>query len=188
MEDAVFSVELESLGYAVLQFRANCRMDVFCVLKNTDDDWRGLDLNKADILFTIVVADHRLLKLVSRNITSEVIKNSRPRRLMGLTLSISNTKRKGHLLGLDLIAYDPVFNPNNVRVLVQNLDPVIHRDILYSYEDIGMHGEPEQIRRRISRYFSEGINWDTQKEVLYPELEPPPPGYKPVEYKPDREQ
>lgn len=54
VEDAVFSVELESLGYAVLQFRDNCRMDVFCVLKNTDDDWRGLDLNKADILFTIV--------------------------------------------------------------------------------------------------------------------------------------
>ena len=59
-----------------------------------------------------------------------------------------------------------------------SLESEFHRDIIYSFEYIGMIGEPEVIRSRISTYYETGINWDNQKSILYPELPLPPKGYQ----------
>ncbi|WNJ94247.1 MULTISPECIES: hypothetical protein [Vibrio] len=180
IEDAVFSIKVDGFGYVLSQLRDDSRMDIFDNLKD-DDEWQGEDLNKANILFTIVVAEHRLLKLFSRNVTSVVKINQRPRCLIGLSLS-EEVRESSSLPGLRLIRYEKTYDPNNIEVLIPMLDPIVHKDLIYSYEYIGMQGNPEEIKNRIELYYKNGINWDKQKSVLYPELELPPRGYKNISY------
>ena len=172
----VFSIQVGSFGYVLAQLRDNCRMDVFDNLRN-EDEWKEENLNEAKILFTIVVAEHRILKLFSSDVTSMVIPNTRKRELLALKMS-SNIRKLTNLPALSLIKLDEVHDPNNVEVLIDSLEPDFHKDVLYSYEYIGMVGQPEKIRDRIVTYFSSGINWDKQKSIFYPELSLPPRDYK----------
>lgn len=174
VENSVFSIYLEGIGYTVAQLRDDCQMEFFDVLRDRDD-WVGINLNEEKILFCIVVAAHRLLALFHRNVTSDVIFNERERCLVGL--SYSSVREGTGVFGLDLIEYDKTFDPNNIRVLIGKLDPVFHKDVLYSFEFLGMNGNVEKIKKRLVRYFSEGVNFDTQIKYLYPELEFPPKGY-----------
>jgi hypothetical protein len=179
VDGAVFSIKIEGVGYAAAQLRDDCQMDFFDIIKD-NDDWEDFDFNKVDVLFCIVVAAHRLLKLFNRNVTSEVIANTRPRTLFGLSYNL-NLRHTG-LFGFNLVEYDNPYSSDMERILIENLDPEKHRDILYSYENLGMNGSPDKIRSRLSLYFLEGINWDPTKSVLYPELSPPPKGYERVKY------
>ncbi|MCL1124459.1 hypothetical protein [Shewanella surugensis] len=181
MNGAVFSIHVEGEGYTLAQLRDDCQMEVFNILRE-EDVWDNIDLNEVEVLFCIVVASHRLLKLFSRNVTNEIIVNSRNRILLGL--SYTQSLRHTGLFGFNLIEYDNPYNSNNERILIENLDPVEHKDILYSYESLGMNGKPDKIKDRISRYFMTGINWDVSKEVLYPELQPPSKDYKKTIYEP----
>ncbi len=179
VDGAIFSIKIEGGGYTAAQLRDDCQMDFFDI-RNESDDWEGINFNNVDVLFCIVVAAHRLLKLFNRDITTQVIVNMRPRILLGL--SYSSEKRHTGLPGFDFIEYDNPFNPNVKRVLIEKLDPVKNMDVLYSYEHLGMHGEPEKVMQRLNNYFVDGVNWDVQKSILYPELSPPPKGYKRVKY------
>jgi hypothetical protein len=179
VDGAVFSIKIEGGGYTAAQLRDDCQMDFFDIVKESDE-WDGVDFNKVDVLFCIVVAAHRLLKLFNRDIQSEVIVNSRPRTLVGLSYTLK--LRYTGLFGFNLVEYDNPYNPNIERVLIENLDPIKNKDVLYSYENLGMNGSPDKIRSRLSLYFLEGINWDPTKSILYPELSPPPKGYERVKY------
>ena len=179
VDGAVFSIKIEGRGYTVAQFRDDCKMDFFDIIKE-NDDWEGIDLNQVDVLFCISVAAHRLLKLFNRDITGEVVGNTRPRILLGL--SYTDELRHTGLFGFNFIEYDNPYNPNVVRIIIENLDPDEHKDIIYSYENLGMNGNPDKIRERLSTYFLDGVNWDLTKSVLYPELSPPPQGYIKVDY------
>ncbi|MCO7262623.1 hypothetical protein [Dickeya zeae] len=174
IENSVFSVYLEGIGYTIAQLRDDCQMEFFNILRERDE-WGGVDLNEEKVLFCIVVAAHRLLALFHRNITSEVIFNERARCLVGL--SYSSVRENTGVFGLNLIECGDVFDPNNIKVLIKNLDPVFHKDILYSFELLGMNGKVDEIKERLVRYFSEGVNFDTQIKFLYPELELPPKWY-----------
>ncbi|WKV51798.1 hypothetical protein [Dickeya fangzhongdai] len=174
VENSVFSIYLEGIGYTVAQLRDDCQMEFFDVLRDRDE-WDGINLNEEKVLFCIVVAAHRLLALFHRNITLDVIFNERERCLVGL--SYSSVRESTGVFGLNLIEYGKTFDPNNTRVLIKDLDPVFHKDILYSFELLGMNGKVEKIKERLVRYFSEGVNFDTQIKFLYPELELPPKGY-----------
>ncbi|MCG8710777.1 hypothetical protein JHU04_004086 [Brenneria sp. 4F2] len=174
VENSVFSIYLEGIGFTVAQLRGDCQMEFFDVLRDKDD-WAEINLNEEKILFCIVVAAHRLLALFHRNITSEVIFNEKERGLVGL--SYSSVRESTGVFGLELIEYDKTFNPNKIKVLIKNLDPVSHQDILYSFEFLGMNGNVEKINKRLVRYFSEGINFDNQIKYLYPELDLPPKEY-----------
>ncbi|WP_226093476.1 hypothetical protein LF929_013855 [Dickeya oryzae] len=174
IENSVFSVYLEGIGYTIAQLRDDCQMEFFDILR-ARDEWGGVDLNEEKVLFCIVVAAHRLLALFHRNITSEVIFNERARCLVGL--GYSSVRESTGVFGLNLIEYGDVFDPNNIRVLIKNLDPVFHKDILCSFELLGMNGKVDEIKERLVRYFSEGVNFDAQIKFLYPELELPPKEY-----------
>lgn len=179
IDGAVFSIKIEGVGYTAAQLRDDCQMDFFDIIKE-NDEWDNVDLNQVDVLFCIVVSAHRLLKLFNRNITSEVIVNQRQRTLIGL--SYTSKLRHTGLFGFNLIEYDNPYNPNNARVLIENLDPEEHKNIIYSYEHLGMNGQPEKVMQRLINYFVDGVNWNIQKSVLYPELSPPPKGYVKVNY------
>lgn len=181
VEDSVFSIKIGEHGYVLAQLRDDCRMDVFDNLRQ-EDIWDGEDLNKASILFTLVVAEHRLLKLFNSEVTTIVKPNTRPRVLIGL--SYGEIRDSTKMPGLRLIKYDPVYDPSNIEVLIPALEPEnpLHKDYIYSYEDIGMQGKPEVIRNRIITYYETGVNWDKSNELLYPELSPPPKGYVKVSF------
>lgn len=86
VENSVFSIHLEGVGYTVAQLIDDNQMEFFNIIKK-HDKWTSIDLNKEDVLFCIVVAAHRLLRLFYRNITSELVVNTRGRNSLGLSLS-----------------------------------------------------------------------------------------------------
>jgi hypothetical protein len=173
--NAVFSIEVPEYGYILAQLREDCCMDFFDNLRE-DNSWEGEDLSTAPILFTIVVAAHRLLKLFSMQVINIVKINDRPQPSMSLAFS-SEVRPSTGLPGLRLEKHGKIYDPNNVDVIVPLLDAEKHRDILYSFEYHGMVGKPDVLLERVSNFYKTGINWDKQKEILYPELPLPPKGY-----------
>lgn len=178
--NSVLSIKVADHGYVLAQLRDNCRMDVFDNLR-CNDYWEGEDLNVTNVLFTIVVADHRILNLFNSEVTSQVIINQRPRPLINLMMN-GQRRKSTNLPGLSLIKHGEIFDPTDIETLIPMLEPDIHRDILYSYEDIRMIGQSEDIRERIITYYETGVNWDKGKKILYPDLDPPESGYERVKY------
>jgi hypothetical protein len=174
--DAVFSISVPDHGYVLAQFRNDCRLDVFDCLRK-EDSWDGIDLNTTPILFNIVVAEHRLLKLFSKEVTELVSINERLYPTLSLSFS-DEIRELTNLPGLMLVKHDEVYDPNNEKILISCLDPSLHRDILYSFEYLGMIGQPEIIRERIKNHYETGIDWDKQKSLLYPDLPLPPKDYQ----------
>ncbi|MGL6508729.1 hypothetical protein ACSZNJ_02200 [Aeromonas hydrophila] len=172
--DTVFSIEVPEYGYILAQLRDDHCMDVFDNLRK-NNSWEGEDLSAAPILFTIVVAAHRLLKLFSMQVTNIVKVNDRPQPSMSLAFSLEVRPSTG-LPSLRLEKHDKIYDPNNVDIIVPLLSAEKHRDILYSFEHHGMVGKPDILLERISNYYKTGINWDKQKTILYPELPLPPKG------------
>lgn len=177
-ENAVFSIYLQGIGYTVAQLRDDNRMEVFDIIKNKDE-WSTVNLNNEKVLFCIVVAAHRLLRLFYRCITYELVHNTRDRGLLGL--SLSSVRDVTGIFGLSLIKHGEVFEPSSVDVLIRDLDPERHRDILYSFELMSMNGSVDKIMSRLVRFFTLGVNFDDQIKVLYPEIDLPPAGYKRVQ-------
>ncbi|ELP1875750.1 hypothetical protein [Vibrio vulnificus] len=173
--DSVFSIQVPEYGYVLAQFRKDHHLEVFDCLRK-EDSWKGVDLNNVPVLFNIVVAGHRLLKLFSKEVSESVSNNKRPQPILSLTLGEVRPSTK--VFSLMLVKHEEIYDSNNEMVLIPNLDPEEHRDILYSFEYLGMNGKPEVIRSRISTYYETGINWDNQKSILYPELPLPPKGYQ----------
>ncbi|MGN5109261.1 hypothetical protein ACTG18_13695 [Aeromonas hydrophila] len=173
--DTVFSIEVPEYGYVLAQLRDDHCMDVFDNLRK-NNSWEGEDLSATPILFTIVVAAHRLLKLFSMQVTNIVKVNDRPQPSISLAFSLEVRPSTG-LPGLRLEKHDKIYDPNNVDIIVPLLNAEKHRDIIYSFEHHGMVGKPDILLERISNYYKTGINWDKQKTILYPELPPPPKGY-----------
>lgn len=178
--DTVFSIEVPEYGYVLAQLREDCCMDVFDNMRE-NNSWEGEDLSAAPILFTIVVAAHRLLGLFSSEVTNVVKINRRPRKLLSLSLSSEKRAVTG-LPGLRLVRHGEVYDPCNTDVLISTLEPDVHADILYSYECLSMIGQPDIIRERVVSFYKAGVNWDKQKSILYPELALPPKGYKKINY------
>ena len=173
--DSVFSIQVPEYGYVLAQFRKDHHLEVFDCLRK-EDSWKGVDLNNVPVLFNIVVAGHRLLKVFSKEVSELVSSNKRPQPILSLTLGEVRPSTK--VFSLMLVKHEEIYDSNNEMVLIPNLDPEEHRDILYSFEYLGMNGKPEVIRSRISTYYETGINWDNQKSILYPELPLPPKGYQ----------
>ncbi|MDF2400504.1 hypothetical protein [Aeromonas sp. 5HA1] len=173
--DTVFSIEVPEYGYILAQLREDCCMDFFDNLRE-DNSWEGEDLSTAPILFTIVVAAHRLLKLFSMQVINIVKINDRPQPSMSLAFS-SEVRPSTGLPGLRLEKHGKIYDPNNVDVIVPLLDAEKHRDILYSFECHGVVGKSDVLLERVSNFYKTGVNWDKQKEILYPELPLPPKGY-----------
>ena len=173
--DSVFSIQVPEYGYVLAQFRKDHHLEVFDCLRK-EDSWDDVDLNNSPVLFNIVVAVSRLLKLFSRDFTALVKVNRRPQPV--LSLSLGEVRPSTNLFGLTLVKHEEVYDPNNEMVLISSLDPEEHRDILYSFEYLGMNGKPEVIRNRISTYYETGINWDKKKSILYPELPLPSKDYQ----------
>ncbi|MFP3589240.1 hypothetical protein SCB29_37440, partial [Paraburkholderia sp. SIMBA_055] len=71
-------MKLDDALFTLAQMRVNGLMEFFDVFSD-NDDWRGCDLNIADLLFCIFVAEKRLKSLFVRVLEEgEVVVNHRP--------------------------------------------------------------------------------------------------------------
>ena len=175
IDGQVFSIHLEGVGFSLAQMRNNYKMEFFNILRK-EDYWEDVDMNKLEVSFDIIVASQRLVKLFHRNVTGEVVKNLRAPLLIGLSLS-SNMRDSG-LYFLNLVKYKLPYYPEEEEIIIGDLDPIKHKDILYSYDYIGMVGQVNKIKERLLIFFVNGINIDPAVITLYPEVGLPPKGYK----------
>lgn len=169
VEDAVLVVKLDDTLFTLAQMRANGLMEFFDVF-SANDDWRDCDLNSADLLFCIFVAEKRLKSLFVRVLEKdEVIVNQRPipKQMLSFEWLAEDTYTA------NLIELSDGYSSVGGRVIKSNLSVSSDLDIINSHEFCGVFGEPDKLKNRLKFFHETGVNWDEQKKFIYPSLERP---------------
>ena len=168
-EGLVLSIKVEEGLFVVAQMRNNHLLEVFNTFKS-NDDWRGIDLNKVDGLFTVFVSIKNIKKIFSGVVSTDaVVPNGRPvekRMLSAIFGTPGNT-------GAKLIELTDTYSNIDAKVINENLSPDSDLDLIHRYELCGMVGDPEKIIARIKVYRETGVNCDPSKEFLFPSIQRP---------------
>lgn len=167
-ENSVFGVYIREGLYSLAQSRKNHWMEFFNIF-NEKDEWDGIDLNKIDVLFTYSVAAHSLKELLVSLQDDNVLKNLRPMqsKIIATTNILAGTK--------GLVEMDDRCDSVDNKILIPKLIVKDHLEIIHTIELAGMHGNSEQIQKRILNFYETGINWDESKKFLFPHVTPPTP-------------
>jgi hypothetical protein len=170
--DAVLSLKLRDDLYTLAQTRTNCLTQFFDI-RSADGQWSGVDLNAVDPLFCIYVADNRMKPIIDAVVKDEQARpNIRPLpRIMLSALPIVGEKYK---CAVNLVESGDSFESVSARVLKANLSPANDSKDLRTYELTGMWGNPDQLAKRLIRYFDIGVNWDDSKSFIFGDDLPPP--------------
>jgi len=169
VEDSVLVVKLDDALFTLAQMRTNGLMEFFDVF-SVHDDWRGCDLNNANLLFCIFVAEKRLKSLFVRVLEiGEVVVNHRPinRQMLSFEWVAEDTYTA------NLIELTDRYSSFGARVIKSNLSISADLDIINSHEFCGVFGDPDKLKNRLKFFHDTGVNWDEQKKVIYPGLERP---------------
>ncbi|SUD78350.1 hypothetical protein [Pseudomonas putida] len=169
VEDSVLVVKLDDALFTLAQMRVNGLMEFFDVF-SADDDWRGCDLNNANLLFCIFVAEKRLKSLFVRVLAKdEVVVNHRPivRQMLSFEWVAENTYTA------NLIELTDRYSSFGARVIKSDLSVSADLNIINSHEMCGVFGEPDKLKARLKFFHDTGIDWDEQKKIIYPSLERP---------------
>lgn len=169
VEDSVLVVKLDETLFTLAQMRVNGLMEFFNIF-SASDDWRGCDLNSADMLFCIFVAEKRLKSLFVRGLEKEeVVVNHRPipKQMLSFEWLAEDTYTA------NLIELSDGYSSVGGRVIKSNLSVNSDLDIINSHEFCGVFGDPDKLRSRLKFFHDTGINWDEQKKFIYPSLERP---------------
>ncbi len=160
-EGKVFSLKLKEDLYTLVQMRADYYLQFFD-LTCAQDEWKGMDLGKANTLFFIFTSTKALKSLaVSTPSPDEITIDKRPPEKKMLRAII------GGNYGADLIELPDSLDELEAKVLKNNLTLSDALETIYKYELSGMVGDPEKLRERLINYFDNGINWDKSKEFLF---------------------
>lgn len=160
-EGKVFSLKLKEDLYTLVQMRADYYLQFFD-LTCAQDEWKGMDLGKANTLFFIFTSTKALKSLVvSTPSPDEITIDKRPPEKKMLRAII------GGNYGADLIELPDSLEELEAKVLKNNLTLSDDLETIYKYELSGMVGDPEKLRERLINYFDNGINWDKSKEFLF---------------------
>lgn len=170
-EGRVLSIHVDKDLYTLAQMRNDYLLEVFDVFQSSDD-WDGVDLNKAKIIFCIVVSPKNVKKIFSdRLVESSVIKNHRPIRKWMLSPILGAPGK----MGADLIELTESYSDIDSKIIKPSLSAEEDADLIYEYELCGMEGNPDRLLKRIRVYHETGVNWDETKKVLFPTIQLPPP-------------
>lgn len=166
-EGTVLSIRIRDDLFALAQMRKNFLLEFFSV-SSQNDEWRNVDLNFTTLMFTGFFATKFLKPVVSRIVNDGVRINERsPERLM---LSTSFERNR---IGVDLIRLSDEYSALPRDVVKSDLSPQQDLDLIQRYEFCGMQGDSEQLRQRLARFFETGVNWDDQKDVVFPGIRRP---------------
>ncbi|HDS0959236.1 hypothetical protein PshuTeo2_31910 [Pseudomonas hunanensis] len=169
VENSVLVVKLDDALFTLAQMRVNGLMEFFDVFSD-NDDWRSCDLNSADLLFCIFVAEKRLKSLFVRVLEEgEVVVNHRPipRQMLSFEWVAEDTYTA------DLIELTDRYSSVGARVIKSNLSVDADLDVINSHDFCGVFGEPDKLKNRLKFFHDAGVNWDEQKKFIYPSLERP---------------
>jgi hypothetical protein len=170
-EGRVLSIQVAADLYTLAQMRANYLLEVFDTFRATDE-WEGVDLNTAKIIFCIVVSPKNIKSIFSeRPVEDSVVKNSRPIRSRMLSSILGAPGQ----MGAKLIELTESYSNIGAKVINPSLSAEDDAELIYEYELCGMEGNPDRLLKRIRVYHQTGVNWDETKKVLFPTLQPPPP-------------
>lgn len=168
-EDDVLVVKVDASLFTLAQLRKNCLMEFFDVFRSTDD-WDGVDLASAKILFCLFVADRPLKPLFARRVAEgEVARNTRP--IIRNMLSFEWLATDSYTA--NLIELSDRYSNIDARVIKSHLDVEADLDLIQSHEFCGMVGDPQKLRTRLKFIHDTGVNWDEQKKFIYPSLQRP---------------
>ena len=168
-EDDVLVVKVDESVFTLAQLRKNCLMEFFDVFRSVDE-WDGVDLGSAKILFCIFVADKPLKPMFARRVAEgEVARNTRPiiRNMLSFEWLAENSYTA------NLIELSDGYSNIGGRIIKEHLDVKEDLDLIESHEFCGMAGNPQKLRTRLKFIHDTGVNWDEQKKFIYPSLERP---------------
>jgi len=169
VENSVLVIKLEDSLFTLAQMRVDGLMEFFNVF-NSDDDWGGRNLNGAELLFCIFVAEKRLKPLFVRVLgKDEVVANCRPipKKMLSFEWVAEDTYTA------NLIELSEGYSSVGGRVVKPNLSIESDLDVIQSHEMCGVLGEPDKLKHRLKFFYETGINWDEQKKFIYTALERP---------------
>ena len=168
-EDDVLVVKVDESVFTLAQLRKNCLMEFFDVFRSTDE-WDGVDLASAKILFCLFVADRPLKPLFARRVAEgEVVRNTRP--IIRNILSFEWLATDSYTA--NLIELSDGYSNIDARVIKRHLNVDGDLELIQSHEFCGMWGDPQKLRTRLKFIHDTGVNWDEQKKFIYPSLERP---------------
>lgn len=170
-EGAVLSVQIEENLFTIAQMRENSLMEFFD-LKSSSNNWNSVDLNLLDSLFCIFVADNKIKSLLVENLSPS---QATPSRKNTPKLMLKTVFGNHGVHGADLIELTSDYSNIGGRVVKRNLNLQNDIELIHKYELVGMLGDPEELKRRLIRYFDTGINWDDTKKYIFSGIEPPAP-------------
>lgn len=180
--DGALSVRLRDDLFTVAQMRESSFLQFFDIRSRTDD-WDGIDLNRVDSLFVILVANstralfERRLPKASYVPTTEPI----PQRMLR-TVSVRMLRDPApSSRGFDLVELGPGNSTVDSRIVKKDLAVPADLESLYRHETTGMETSPVALRDRLVRYFDTGVNFDDYKRIQIPDLPWPPPRRAPAD-------
>jgi hypothetical protein len=170
--DAILSVKLRDNLYTLAQMRVNYLMQFFDV-RSSDGQWRDIDLNVAPRLFCIYVAECWMRPILDSFVnTWSVKRDERP--IPRLMLSGDPAFSSKYECYIDLVELDDNYEPWDAEVLKRRLTPITDADDLRRHELTRMWGNPDELARRLIRYFDTGVDWDESKSYIFgDDLQPP---------------
>lgn len=172
-ENEVYSLALRAGLYTLVQMRKNNILQFFDI-KNSSDEWSGVDLGKFPTLFFKFVALKGIKRIFARKVPErDVARSSAPIEKKFLSMDLSQAPDYSAKLvelteGFDIIGSKPLTGRLNAK---DDLDTI------YRYELAGSEGNVDRVANRLIRYFETGVNWDDSKAVLFKDVPQPPPYY-----------
>jgi hypothetical protein len=132
-----------------------------------------VDLTKVAPLFTIYVAERRLKPLLVASLSAEAVKpNTRPAPRKMMKYRLGEGPGGGH--AADLVELNETYESTKATVIKSGLRTPQDLNLIYAHEHVGMWGNPEDIRKRLLRYFETGVDWDDSKSFIFKGIQPPP--------------
>ena len=180
-DDGAFSIRLRDDLFTVCQMREKAFMQFFDI-RSRDDNWKGIDLNQVDSLFSVLVANSTR-DLYERRLASGTYTPSNeplPRLMLKWVGARILHDRSPHRDRFDLVELGNDYEPYGAPILKKDLAVTDDLDLLHRHESAGMQVNPDALRERLTRYFDTGINFDDYKLTKYPDLPLPPPRHDPA--------
>ena len=173
VENEVYSLVLRDDLYTLVQMRKNYILQFFDI-KNSSDEWDGVDLDKVPTLFFKIVALNGLKRIFARKVPeSEVTRSSAPIEKKFLSMDLSQAPD----YSAKLVELTEEFDIIGSKALTGRLNAKDDLETIYRYELAGSEGNAGRVAKRLIRYFETGVNWDDSKAVIFKDVPQPPPYY-----------
>lgn len=157
----------------------------FYDIKNNDGIWDSVDLSNTNILFMVLVNNsiNKDFIIEKINRTTYIDKTFdqyfiKPYTIMD-GIHYKGDKNSFPFLGGKLIKYDSTLGSVRSPIIKEDLTLPEDKEIMEKYELTNMWGK-EELRERLVRYFSKGINRDDLKYEVFPDLCGDKEKYKPL--------